>query len=135
MLLVSYYQSYSSGFRYDWAGNNDFFQVLHIRWLRYIANRRAEGVRGSFSESYWHFENKYQRNWRKVFVFDGLFGWYKSKTNFIKPSIISSFKSSSLFLNEANALCTIEFLLWNVSKKRFSENQLNVPVKSQPVKA
>ena len=90
MQLVLYSQPYFSEFRYNGAGNNDFFQVLHTRWFQYIAKQRAEDVRGSFSESHWNFKNKYQCNWPKVFIFDGLFGWYKSKANFVKPSIISS---------------------------------------------
>ena len=59
----------------------------------------------------------------------------KSKTNFVKPSIIYFFKPSSLFPNEANPLCTIELLLRDVSKQVVFENSLNLPIKSQPEKA
>ena len=59
----------------------------------------------------------------------------KSKTNFVKPSIISSFKPSSLFPNEANPLCTIELLSRDVSKQVVFENSLDLPVTSQPEKS
>ena len=122
MLLVSYFQPYSWEFRYDGAGNNDFFHVLDTSWLRYIAKRRAEHVGGSFSESYWNLENKYHRNKWKVFIFDGkvidyLFFW----TTAVFPNGVNT-----LFMNK---------LPLNVLKQVVFENPLNPPVKSQLIKA